>query len=98
MRQIANSLRDHKKELGELITLEMGKLRMEGEGEAQEMIDMADFAVGQSRMLYGLTMQSERTAHRMYEQWHPLGPLGVITSFNCECWNFGCGNRRRIRR
>ena len=82
VRQIGNALREHKKELGELITLEMGKLRVEGEGEVQEMIDMADFAVGQSRMLYGLTMQSERAFHRMYEQWHPLGPVGVITSFN----------------
>ncbi len=82
VRQIGNALRDHKRELGELITLEMGKLRMEGEGEVQEMIDMADFAVGQSRMLYGRTMPSERASHRMYEQWHPLGPVGVITSFN----------------
>jgi aldehyde dehydrogenase (NAD+) len=82
VRQIGNALRVHKKELGELITLEMGKIRAEGEGEVQEMIDIADFAVGQSRMLYGLTMPSERPAHRMYEQWHPLGPVGVITSFN----------------
>jgi len=82
VRQIGNALRDHKKDLGELITLEMGKLRVEGEGEVQEMIDMADYAVGQSRMLYGLTMPSERGGHRMYEQWHPLGPVGVITSFN----------------
>jgi len=82
VRQIGNALRDHKIDLGELISLEMGKLRVEGEGEVQEMIDMADFAVGQSRMLYGLTMASERSAHRMFEQWHPLGPVGVITSFN----------------
>jgi aldehyde dehydrogenase (NAD+) len=82
VRQIGNSLRRHKKDLGELVTLEMGKIRVEGEGEVQEMIDMADFAVGQSRMLYGLTMPSERPDHRMYEQWHPLGPVGVITSFN----------------
>ena len=82
VRQIGNSLRSHKKELGELVTLEMGKIRVEGEGEVQEMIDMADFAVGQSRMLYGLTMRSERPDHRMLEQWHPLGPVGVITSFN----------------
>jgi L-aminoadipate-semialdehyde dehydrogenase len=82
VRQIGNSLRSHKKDLGELATLEMGKIRVEGEGEVQEMIDMADFAVGQSRMLYGLTMPSERPDHRMFEQWHPLGPVGIITSFN----------------
>ena len=82
VRQIGNALRQNKKELGELVTLEMGKIRAEGEGEVQEMIDMADFAVGQSRMLYGLTMPSERPGHRLYEQWHPLGPIGVITSFN----------------
>jgi len=82
VRQIGNALRSHKKDLGELVTLEMGKIRVEGEGEVQEMIDMADFAVGQSRMLYGLTMPSERPDHRMFEQWHPLGPAGIITSFN----------------
>jgi aldehyde dehydrogenase (NAD+) len=82
VRQIGNALRRSKKELGALVTLEMGKIRAEGEGEVQEMIDIADFAVGQSRMLYGLTMHSERPGHRMYEQWHPLGPVGVITSFN----------------
>jgi L-aminoadipate-semialdehyde dehydrogenase len=82
VRQIGNSLRDHKKDLGELVTLEMGKIQVEGEGEVQEMIDMADYAVGQSRMLYGLTMPSERPDHRMFEQWHPLGPIGIITSFN----------------
>jgi aldehyde dehydrogenase (NAD+) len=82
VRQIGNALRQNKKELGALVTLEMGKIRVEGEGEVQEMIDIADFAVGQSRMLYGLTMQSERPGHRLYEQWHPLGPIGVITSFN----------------
>jgi aldehyde dehydrogenase (NAD+) len=82
VRQIGDALRQNKKELGELVTLEMGKIRVEGEGEVQEMIDIADFAVGQSRMLYGLTMHSERAGHRMYEQWHPLGPIGVITSFN----------------
>jgi aldehyde dehydrogenase (NAD+) len=62
--------------------LEVGKIKAEGDGEVQEMIDMADFAVGQSRMLYGLTMQSERPSHRMFEQWHPLGTVGVITAFN----------------
>jgi aldehyde dehydrogenase (NAD+) len=82
VRQIGNALRQNKKELGALVTLEMGKIRVEGEGEVQEMIDIADFAVGQSRMLYGLTMQSERPGHRLFEQWHPLGPIGVITSFN----------------
>jgi aldehyde dehydrogenase (NAD+) len=82
VRQIGNALRRFKKELGALVTLEMGKIRVEGEGEVQEMIDIADFAVGQSRMLYGLSMPSERPGHRMYEQWHPLGPIGVITSFN----------------
>lgn len=82
VRQIGNALRIHKAELGELVTLEMGKIRTEGEGEVQEMIDISDFAVGQSRMLYGLTMHSERPSHRMYEQWHPLGPIGVITTFN----------------
>ena len=82
VRQIGNALRDHKEDLGALVTLEMGKIRSEGEGEIQEMIDIADFAVGQSRMLYGLSMHSERSEHRMYEQWHPLGPVGVITSFN----------------
>ncbi|OPY77242.1 MAG: Aldehyde dehydrogenase, thermostable [Syntrophorhabdus sp. PtaU1.Bin153] len=82
VRQIGDALRAYKKELGALVSLEMGKIRAEGEGEVQEMIDMADFAVGQSRMLYGLTMHSERPGHRMYEQWHPIGPVGVITAFN----------------
>ncbi len=68
--------------LGELVTLEMGKIRAEGIGEVQEMIDICDFAVGLSRQLYGLTMHSERPGHRMYEQWHPLGPIGIITAFN----------------
>lgn len=82
IRQIGEVLRDHKKLLAEVISLEVGKIRAEAEGEVQEMVDMADFAVGQARMLYGLTMHSERAAHRMYEQWHPLGPVGVITAFN----------------
>ncbi len=82
VRQIGNALRAQKEDLGALVSLEVGKIRAEGEGEVQEMIDMADFAVGQSRMLYGLTMHSERPGHRMYEQWHPLGPIGVITAFN----------------
>lgn len=82
VRQIGGVLRDHKKSLAEIISYEVGKIRSEAEGEVQEMIDIADFAVGQSRMLYGLTMHSERSEHRMYEQWHPLGPVGVITAFN----------------
>jgi aldehyde dehydrogenase (NAD+) len=82
VRQIGNAVRVYKKDLGALVTLEMGKIRAEGEGEVQEMIDITDFAVGQSRMLCGLTMHSERPGHRMYEQWHPLGPIGVITAFN----------------
>ncbi|HTM48722.1 MAG TPA: aldehyde dehydrogenase family protein [Bryobacteraceae bacterium] len=82
VRQIAAELRDLKTELGSLVTLEMGKILAEGLGEVQEMIDIADFAVGLSRQLYGLTMPSERPGHRMYEQWHPLGPAGVITAFN----------------
>ena len=82
VRRIANELRRNKGPLGALVSLEMGKIRAEGEGEVQEMIDIADFAVGLSRQLYGLTIASERPRHRMYEQWHPLGPIGVITSFN----------------
>jgi aldehyde dehydrogenase (NAD+) len=82
VRQIGEVLRRHKKELAEIISLEVGKIRAEAEGEVQEMIDMADFAVGLSRMLYVSTMPSERPGHRMYEQWHPLGPVGVITAFN----------------
>ena len=82
VRQIGNALREHKQDLGALVALETGKIRAEGEGEVQEMIDIADFAVGQSRMLYGLSLHSERFEHRMYEQWHPLGPVGVITAFN----------------
>jgi aldehyde dehydrogenase (NAD+) len=82
VRQIGEALRRRKQELGALVSLETGKIRAEGEGEVQEMIDIADFALGQSRMLYGLSMHSERPDHRMYEQWHPLGPIGVITAFN----------------
>ena len=79
---IGEALRDKKDALGRLISMEVGKIKAEGDGEVQEMIDMADFAVGQSRMLYGQTMHSERPSHRMYEQWHPLGPIGVLTAFN----------------
>jgi aldehyde dehydrogenase (NAD+) len=82
VRRIGEALRNHKADLGLLITLETGKIRSEGEGEVQEMIDMCDFAVGLSRQLYGLTIASERPRHRMIEQWHPLGPVGVITAFN----------------
>jgi len=82
VRQLGNALREVKSELGALVTLEMGKIRAEGEGEVQEMIDICDFATGLSRQLYGLTMQSERAGHRMFEQWHPLGVVGVISAFN----------------
>src|SRR5438093_3107834 len=82
VRRLGNALRDLKQELGQLVTLETGKIIAEGEGEVQEMIDICDFAVGQSRMLYGLTIQSERPSHRLMEQWHPLGVVAVITAFN----------------
>jgi aldehyde dehydrogenase (NAD+) len=82
VRLIGHALRDKKDLLGTLVSLEVGKIKAEGDGEVQEMIDMADFAVGQSRMLSGATLQSERAQHRMYEHWHPLGPVGVITAFN----------------
>lgn len=82
VRKLADALREKKHELGALVSLEMGKIRAEGEGEVQEMIDICDFAVGLSRQLYGVTMMSERPLHRMYEHWHPLGPVGVITAFN----------------
>ena len=100
IRLIADELRANKDALGTLVSLEMGKIKAEGDGEVQEMIDIADFAVGQSRMLYGLTMHSERPQHRMYEQWHPLGVVGVISAFNFPvavwAWNAFlaaiCGN------
>jgi L-aminoadipate-semialdehyde dehydrogenase len=82
VRRIGDALRAHKEPLGALVSMEMGKIRAEGEGEVQEMIDIADFAVGLSRQLYGLTIASERPRHRMYEQWHPLGPVGIISAFN----------------
>ena len=82
VRDLGNALREMKEPLGDLVSLEMGKIRAEGHGEVQEMIDICDFAVGLSRQLYGLTMQSERPAHRMMEQWHPLGPVSIITAFN----------------
>lgn len=98
--ELGRELRKYKKELGALVTMECGKILVEGEGEVQEMIDICDFAVGQSRQLYGKTMHSERPKHRMYEQWHPLGIVGIITSFNFPvavwAWNFAvsavCGN------
>lgn len=100
IRQIGNALRSNKDKLGNLIALEMGKSKQEADGEVQEMIDMADFCVGQSRMLYGKTMHSERCAHRLYEQWHPYGVICVISAFNFPvavwAWNafLGaiCGN------
>jgi aldehyde dehydrogenase (NAD+) len=82
VRRLGNALRELKHELGQLVTLESGKILAEGEGEVQEMIDICDLAVGQSRMLYGLTIQSERPSHRLMEQWHPLGLVAVISAFN----------------
>lgn len=82
VRQLGNALREAKDDLGRLVSLESGKILAEGKGEVQEMIDICDFAVGQSRMLYGLTIQSERPRHRLMEQWHPLGLVGVISAFN----------------
>jgi aldehyde dehydrogenase (NAD+) len=82
VRDLGNALREIKEPLGDLVSLEMGKIKSEGHGEVQEMIDICDFAVGLSRQLYGLTMHSERPEHRMYEQWHPLGVVGVISAFN----------------
>lgn len=100
VRQIGNAVREVKSELGQLVAWEVGKILQEGEGEVQEMIDICDFAVGLSRQLYGLTMTSERPGHRMFEQWHPLGPIGVITAFNfpVAVWSWNamiaavCGN------
>src|ERR1700686_4811105 len=100
VRQIGDELRQHKRELAELVSLENGKIIAEGLGEVQEMIDMADLAIGQSRMLYGRTMHSERSQHRMYEQWHPLGVVGVISAYNfpVAVWSWNaflaaiCGN------
>jgi len=82
VRQIGDELRNNKEALGKLVSYEMGKSYQEGLGEVQEMIDICDFAVGLSRQLYGLTMHSERPLHRMYEQWHPLGIVGIISAFN----------------
>ena len=82
VRDLGEALREVKEPLGDLVSLEMGKIRAEGHGEVQEMIDICDFATGLSRQLYGLTIASERPGHRMMEQWHPLGPIGVISAFN----------------
>ena len=98
--RLGELLRQHKSALGNLVALEMGKSKAEGDGEVQEMIDMADFAVGQSRMLYGKTIASERPEHRLLEQWQPLGVVGVISAFNFPvavwAWNAFlaviCGN------
>src|SRR5690606_711308 len=100
VRQIGDALRLHKQDLGRLVSYEMGKSLQEGLGEVQEMIDVCDFAVGLSRQLYGLTTQSERPAHRMFEQWLPLGIVGIISAFNFPVavwsWNAAiawvCGN------
>jgi aldehyde dehydrogenase (NAD+) len=100
VRQVGEALRAHKTALGKLVSYEMGKSLQEGLGEVQEMIDICDFAVGLSRQLYGLTMHSERPSHRMYEQWHPLGVVGIISAFNFPVavwsWNSAiawvCGN------
>jgi aldehyde dehydrogenase (NAD+) len=100
IRQIGVALREHKEQLGTLVSYEMGKSLQEGYGEVQEMIDICDFAVGLSRQLHGLTMHSERPGHRMYEQWHPLGITGIISAFNFPVavwsWNamlaWVCGN------
>lgn len=100
VRQLGDALRTHKEDLGTLVSYEMGKSLQEGFGEVQEMIDICDFAVGLSRQLYGLTMHSERPNHRMYEQWHPLGIVGIISAFNFPVavwsWNTAlalvCGN------
>jgi aldehyde dehydrogenase (NAD+) len=100
VRHIGEALRKHKEPLGKLVSYEMGKSLQEGYGEVQEMIDICDFAVGLSRQLYGLTMHSERPSHRMYEQWHPLGIVGIISAFNfpVAVWSWNtmlawiCGN------
>ena len=100
VRLVTDALRRYKDPLGSLVAMEMGKIKPEGDGEVQEMIDIGDFALGQSRMMYGKTMHSERPGHRMYEQWHPLGVVGVVTAFNFPvavwAWNAMlsaiCGN------
>src|SRR4029079_19234052 len=93
VRDLGQALREMKEPLGDLGSLEMGKIRAEGHGEVQEMIDICDFATGLSRQLYGLTIASERPGHRMMEQWHPLGPIGVNTAFNfpVAVWSWKAG-------
>ena len=100
VRRLGELLREHKAELGELVSIEAGKIRSEGLGEVQEMIDICEFAVGLSRQLHGLTIASERPGHRLMETWHPVGPVGVISAFNFPVavwsWNAAlavvCGN------
>ncbi|MEZ5163444.1 MAG: aldehyde dehydrogenase family protein [Fimbriimonadaceae bacterium] len=100
VRRLGNELREHKEDLSQLVTIECGKIITEGRGEVQEMIDICDFAVGLSRQLYGLTIVSERPNHSMQENWHPLGPVGIISAFNFPVavwsWNaclaFVCGD------
>ena len=98
VRLYGNALREHKDALGRLVSYEMGKSLQEGWGEVQEMIDICDFAVGLSRQLYGLTMHSERPNHRMYEQWHPLGIVGIISAFNfpVAVWSWNCYDRAML--
>ena len=104
VRQIGNALRENKEPLGKLVSYEMGKIYQEGLGEVQEMIDICDFAVGLSRQLHGFTMHSERPKHRMYEQYHPLGIVGVISAFNfpVAVWSWNamlamvCGDRKWV--
>ena len=106
IREIGDAVREKKEDLAALHTLEVGKVPSEGGGEVQEVIDICDFAVGLSRQLYGLTMASERPSHRLYEQWHPLGEIGVITAFNfpSAVWSWNsiigttCGNTIIVRR
>src|SRR3546814_11556552 len=100
VRQLGDALRGAKEDLGRLVSIEVGKALSEGLGEVQEMVDICDFAVGLSRQLYGLCIPSERSSHRLAEQWHPIGPVGVISAFNFPvavwCWNsalaFVCGD------
>ena len=98
VRLVGEELRNHKGALGSLVSMENGKIKAEGDGEVQEMIDIADLAVGQSRMMYGNTMHSERAQHRMYEQWHPLGVVGVISAFNfpAAVWSWNAFLQRRL--
>ncbi len=100
VRRLGELLREHKAELGELVSIEAGKIRSEGLGEVQEMIDICDFAVGLSRQLHGLTIASERPGHRLMETWHPLGPCAVITAFNfpVAVWSWNAALALVVRR